>query len=400
MRTIYLLAIVLIAVFIYSCKKDISSTKIINKEILQGRVQKGPFINGTNITIFELNSNYEQTGKVFSTQINDNIGSFIINHVNFASQYVELQANGFYFNEVTGNNSDAQLALSAITDLADSSTININILTTLEKKRVEYLLSKGKSFREAKTQARTELVKVFNITKTDIISPEYLDISKQGDDNAILLAISLITQGYRTEAELTELIANIGEDIKTDGKIDNALLGTALINHAKVLDTTTIRENLTAKYSSFKQDFIIPNFEKYLKNFIDSTGFVFTDLIEYPDSGKSGYNLLSYNKFDYSAEVSDGSTYKLSIAAHVPKLASIKVRLKFNVSQSWSINSINSGWTTDFNWDTEPNVFYFTKDNSREDLDLQMNLRGTGSARIEIYENKNISPMRIKEITW
>jgi len=37
-----------------------------------GVVQKGPFINGTTITISELDADFNQTGKVYSTQILDN----------------------------------------------------------------------------------------------------------------------------------------------------------------------------------------------------------------------------------------------------------------------------------------------------------------------------------------
>ena len=46
---------------------------------------------------------------------------------------------------------------------------------------------------------------------------EYLDISQPGDKNAILLAISVILQGYLSVAELSELLANITTDIREDG---------------------------------------------------------------------------------------------------------------------------------------------------------------------------------------
>jgi hypothetical protein len=43
---------------------------------------------------------------------------------------------------------------------------------------------------------------------------DLLDTSQTGEDNAILLAISLIIQGFRTESELTDLLANISTDIR------------------------------------------------------------------------------------------------------------------------------------------------------------------------------------------
>jgi hypothetical protein len=398
MRSI-IVSMMLLLIVANSCQKDNENSTTIKKDIIKGRVQKGPFLNGTSISIVELNSSFKQTGKTFSTQISNNRGSFSINNIDLVSQYVELQSNGFYFNEVIGRNSNAQLTLSALTDLTDSSTININIFSTLEKKRVEYLLSQGKTFRDSKSQARLEILKIFNINKVNMVSPEYLDISKPGDDNALLLAISLILQGYRVESELTELIANLSEDLKIDGKIDNANLGTSLINHAKVLDTVSIRKNLIDKYRSLDEVVVIPDFEKYIKTFIDSTSFIYTDIIQYSDSGKTGNNLLSKTQYDYSKQVSENSTYKTSISAHVPSLVEIRVVIRFNNDYTWGIDPTNSGWIVDFSWD-DPNVFIFTKDYSREDLDLKIQLLKSGSAKIEIYENKSINPIRVKEISW
>jgi hypothetical protein len=399
MKTIY--AILILLFISSSCQKSADSDGIISKEVIEGSVQKGPFLNGTSIEIIELNAAYKQTGKVFSTQTNNNKGSFTIHDIDLVSQYVELQANGFYFNEVIGKNSSAQLSLSALTDLADSSTVNINIFSTLEKKRVEFLLETGKSFKESKIQARAEILSIFNIDKADMVSPEYLDISKNGDDNAILLAISLIIQGYRTESELTELIANMSEDLRADGMLDNGLLGSSLLNHAKVLDTASIRQNLRQKYNSLGEIVVVPGFEKYVTTFVDSSGFVFTDIVQYPDSGKSGPNLLSYNQFDYSEQVSEYPNFKTSIVAHVPMLSEIKVIMKFDTPDTWGIDNTNSGWIIEStDWTIGPNVIIFTKDYSREDLDLKIGLLGTGSAKIEIYENKNASPIRMKDIIW
>ena len=73
---------------------------------------------------------------------------------------------------------------------------------------------------------------------------ENLNITQAGDDNAILLAISSILQGYRTESELTEMLSKISEDIKTDGILNDTVVVSDLINHAIYLDTLAIRNNL------------------------------------------------------------------------------------------------------------------------------------------------------------
>ena len=71
----YLLISILLLVVLSSCKKDKHSSEEIKKEAISGYVQKGPFINGTSISVSELNTDLSQTGKVYNTQIVDKKGS-------------------------------------------------------------------------------------------------------------------------------------------------------------------------------------------------------------------------------------------------------------------------------------------------------------------------------------
>ncbi|MDC3287938.1 hypothetical protein OAV00_03285, partial [Candidatus Marinimicrobia bacterium] len=81
---------------------------VINLTSLDGQAQKGPFNNGTAINIAELTNTLIPTGRNFSTTITDNTGRFSVPNVQLESPYVELRANGFYFNEVSNEISDAQ----------------------------------------------------------------------------------------------------------------------------------------------------------------------------------------------------------------------------------------------------------------------------------------------------
>lgn len=191
--------------FLPSCKDD--SPEVLTKSKLSGFIQKGPFLNGTSVSISELKQDLSQTGKVFSSQIKDNQGSFELTNLQLSSPNVELKADGFYFNEVTGVVSTSQLTLYALADVTNISSLNVNVISTLEKARVENLVAGGLSFADAKKKALSEILAIFSISKSDIQSSELLDINKSGDDNAILLAISAILQGYRSEAELSELLA-------------------------------------------------------------------------------------------------------------------------------------------------------------------------------------------------
>jgi hypothetical protein len=128
------------------------------------------------------------------------------------------------------------------------------------------------TFAAAKSQAQTEILKIFNINNVTLGNSETLDISKSGDGNAALLAISAILQSDKTEAELTELLSTINTDIRTDGTLDStntkATLVTA-VDYIKAL-LSTIRSNIESRYSNLGISATIPAFESYAFK-LDST---------------------------------------------------------------------------------------------------------------------------------
>ena len=73
---------------------------------LSGKVQKGPYVQGTEITVRELDSSMIPTGNTFTGTIDDNTGSFSIKGT-LTYKIVELSAIGYYFNEVSGSLSSA-----------------------------------------------------------------------------------------------------------------------------------------------------------------------------------------------------------------------------------------------------------------------------------------------------
>ena len=244
-----------------------SGTSSNSSNTVSGYVQKGPFIQGTVITVWELDSSLVQTGRTFIGTIDDNTGTFNARG-NVVSPYVELSAVGYYFNEVSGSLSTAPLTLQALSDMTDNSSVNVNLMTHLEKKRVEYLIDAGSTFTTAKSQAQTEIMKIFNIENVSLGSSETLDISKSGDGNAVLLAISAILQSDKTEAELTELLSTINTDIRTDGTLDStttkATLATAMeYLKTRHIDSVTVRDNIEDRYSNLGVSATIPAFESY-----------------------------------------------------------------------------------------------------------------------------------------
>lgn len=297
--------------------------------------------------------------------------------------FIELKANGFYFNEIANENSPAQLTLFALADVAETSDINVNVLSNLEKNRVQYLVSNGTNFREAKQQAQAEILSIFEMDNDNIADSERLDISKSGDGNAALLAASVILQGHLPVSGLSELLADISTDIREDGVLNSAQLGTALINNARTIDLEEIRQNLENKYENMGLTPTVPDFEKYVNQFIENTDFEFTAFIEYPPTGKHGLNLLDPDKTNYT-----NGTY--SMRAILPAGSSLKVEIR---GRNWMFPAFqeNTGWLVgEYNMTDTMQVFTSTRTG---DLDFEMWLNDFGEPspfpiKIEFYENE------------
>lgn len=364
--------------FISSCQKDeVNDTeeKIIETDII-GVVQKGPFNVGTTVTLSELNENLSQTGKTFVTQINTDDGSFELADVQLSYPIVTLKADGFYFDEVKGENSAAQLTLNAIADVANKSTLNINVLTHLEKPRVEYLLTNGYSFSEAKTKAKQEVLSILGLSGTDDEVAEELDITKQGTENACLLALSSVVQGYRSVADVSELLTYIANDLKEDGTLDNTELQTDLISHALFIHTTYVRNNLTEKYNDLEGTIQIPDFGQYLEQFVSTTTYTPVNLIDYPEQSSKGLNILN-EKNDSVFESELAFTYSMA-AKTIPGIP-LKIELKviegdvgdYKYAAGWGYRGDKINWdVTQYDYEEDQQVFEIIDVNLMADIEI------------------------------
>ena len=379
---------------IVSCEDNPSNISPLSKEKITGFSQKGPFNNGSSVVISELNADYTQTGRNINSNIKNNQGEFEIDNIEFISQYVNTTTSGYYFNEISGENSQSMLTLYGISDLSDKSSMNINILSHLEKERVENLLSGGLSFRQAKDQALQEILAIFEMEKPDNVESELLDISRDGEGNAILLAISIIFQGYRTTADLSLLMADFITDFAPDGVLDSPSIQGALISHATSLNLTDIREHIEDHYNELGDEVSIPDFEEYIQYFIENSDFEITGLIEYPESGLYGQNILYLERDTFNAE------QDYSCAANLPENGSLKIIMKnglwfYEVSSpiNWHISGYNEAEKSQV----------FTSIQFGQDCDLRLifanDTMQSDDIVIEYYEFGSEQPTRTKFIT-
>ncbi len=346
---------VLIITLYNSCDKNENPPDNPTIVDFKGKVQKGPFLLGSTITISELNAQMDPTGRTFNTNILDNSGSFELENVSLESNYVQLTANGFYFNERTGKLSEAQLTLNCIADITNLEYSNINILSHIENERVKHLIKNGSTFEEAKEMAQEEILNIFNIASSSPKNAEYLDMSQSGDENAILLAVSVILQGYKSTGDFTELINRISDDIKEDGTLDNSDLRSELINSVSNSNMETVRNYLETRYSNIGIEYVIPDFEKYILNFIDNTSFIVTNGFVFPPLGSQGVNCLHPDTIIvYSKNLSIAPEY--TVCVDVPENRS----LSFSVQGYGFGVYFNSGINMEYlRVEGEPELFTF-----------------------------------------
>ena len=230
---------------------------------VEGVSQKGPFITGSTVNVLELEgSSLLQTGKVFKSSIKSDKGDFAVSGTALASQYALLEVNGYYRNEVTGKKSSGPLTLNAITDLSSRENVNVNLLTHLEYERVKHLVSEGMSVKKAKAQAQREILESMAMSESEDAF-EDLDIFKSGDENAKLLAISILLQGDEDVAEFTERLGKFAMELAQSGSWNDSVTKTTIADWACEREQRNmygiIRENIL-KWGIADS---LPDFEKY-----------------------------------------------------------------------------------------------------------------------------------------
>ncbi len=390
--------IAMVILIIFSCigckKKNETTTPTLGiNRTITGSAQKGPFLNGSSIAVYELNQNYSQTGKVFNTQISDNTGSFQLIDIPLITNYVQIRADGFYFNEVCGSNSISQLTLNCIADIGSSGSLHVNLLTHLEKPRVAFLLSEGMPFDSAKKEAQREVLNIFNISLTGIQNSEFLDISQSGDGNAILLAISSILQGFRSESELSSLLSLLSNDIRSDGILNDTNVMSSIIDHAILLDTVSIRNNVSIFYQNLGINASIPHFETYIQQFINNSIFPRTNsVISYPVSGLYGDNLLLKNQLIYN-----GTDF--SMTAGLKKCSQLTIRMHLISGGIWAYALGTNHNLNITPYDSGKNEQFFTVIDPDLPFDLHIHFPTGGTYLIEYYEITLSTPSFSKTIT-
>jgi 6-phosphogluconolactonase (cycloisomerase 2 family) len=265
---------------------------------ISGQALKGPFAIGSQISVNEQNPNLSPTGKVYNVETSDYLGNFSVAS-GVGTNLVEIVADGFYMDDLTGQLSSAAISLRAIADLTVSATPTVNALTTLQKQRLKTLMSQGMTYAAANTQSQTEVLAAFEINsaKVNSLSTFYsMRFTGSTDADSVLLATSAIlsqmatdaatTNGTTQPAELSNYMNTIAAQLATTGKVTGSSFVTARNLAATEINLSTVRTNVETYYAKYGVVMVAPKFEEWIdksgsgilpQRLVPVTGLAFTD---------------------------------------------------------------------------------------------------------------------------
>lgn len=286
-RNIWIVVVAVVGLASCSESKEATGEKEVfvpTVHIVKGKVEKGPLVRGSQIDMRTLDQNMVPTGNSYTTTIENNTGDFNFGSLKVNTPYAKLTADGYFFNEVDGKLSTGTIKLDAIVDLSDNSTVNVNVLTHLKSKRINYLIAnEGKTFKEANEQAQRELLAQFGLQGYATKDASKFSITSGDDAAGALIAVSSLILSDRSEAEIVEYLSLLSNEFSTTGTFS---------------DTTKEKLKSTRNYLNGRLDVIATNIKERYKELGYEVGV--KDLASFFDWDNDG---IAGNELDESSTV-------------------------------------------------------------------------------------------------
>lgn len=306
-----------------------------------GVAQKGPLAQGSVVWINELaRTTYQPNGKEYTFRTNNDLGTFTPSGIKYSTPYLSTLAQGYYYNEVTGMQSDDVVVLSGLsqiakvgTDAADTA-VNVNVLSSMAVNRTLSLATPkpAVTFAAARARAQKETLGAFYIyngaailtgaTVGSVVQPANLtalDLSKSRAGDQMLAAISgVVMQAGVNGAGVNALLSRIAVDLGDDGLLNNSTnytpsVQTALCAAAVATDFGAVAANLNRVYG---------------------TSYSASDLSQWVDT--SGCVDQVINKYKFSAS---------NVAAGTESKSPAYVAGPDDVGQCFSVGGVSGGAT-------------------------------------------------------
>lgn len=382
-----------------SCSSEGDGPEGPRSQQILGHIEKGPFVQGSEVTLTDLNKDLSQSGKSYTTNTTSDLGSFDFGQtLDLSSGLVELKTSGYFYNECTGSLSNSQITLKAIANTDGAANLNVNLLTHLEYARVKYLVKSGKSFKQAKEQAESEILKSFAITDK-IASPEKVSLIDCDKNANILLAISSIMLYDKSEAEFSEFIAKFSNDIEKDGTIDNSQLKETIKKGQENCHPSQIKKKMEEYYQSKGSNVAIGNFSQFIDfngdGVIDDKDEETLDVVNPGTSTEETFfkseKEASYVLNSIYAGLHDYITYQNQLDAM--RLYNDKVQ---QITSNYGI--VSNAWNTGYNIDARARQFIYILENHEFSFDTKGYLTTAKALRTLLLYNMAMEWGRIPVI--
>ena len=382
-----------------SCSSESDGPEGPRSQQILGHIEKGPFVQGSEVTLTDLNKDLSQSGKSYTTNTTSDLGSFDFGQtLDLSCGLVELKTSGYFYNECTGSLSNSQITLKAIANTDGAANLNVNLLTHLEYARVKYLVKSGKSFKQAKEQAESEILKSFAITDK-IASPEKVSLTDCDKNANILLAISSIMLYDKSEAEFSEFIAKFSNDIEKDGTIDNSQLKETIKKGQENCHPSQIKKKMEEYYQSKGSNVAIGNFSQFIDfngdGVIDDKDEETLDVVNPGTSTEETFfkseKEASYVLNSIYAGLHDYITYQNQLDAM--RLYNDKVQ---QITSNYGL--VSNAWNTGYNIDARARQFIYILENHEFSFDTKGYLTTAKALRTLLLYNMAMEWGRIPVI--
>ncbi|WP_290734117.1 MULTISPECIES: fibrobacter succinogenes major paralogous domain-containing protein [unclassified Fibrobacter] len=247
---------------------------IVAKDIA-GEALKGPFVKGSAVTVQGIDcKTMKFSDEVFEGKVKSDKGDFAFDDVTLSSTCAVFEATGKYRSEITGKESAGEITLHALTDLKDRKNVNVNLLTELEYERLMYLVTeKGKKFAEAKEQAEKEVLAAFDIAGS-FEAFENLNIFESGDENAALLAVSVMMQAETDDAGLAKRVEKFVDSFAESGKWKDSDTKKAISEWAVEATANGKLDSIRKNVEAWNDGDKVAAFEKFIEAYADGDSVV------------------------------------------------------------------------------------------------------------------------------
>jgi hypothetical protein len=248
---------------------------------LDGAVAKGPFLLGSSVDISAVDAEGNSTGQLYSTQTEDDLGTFSVEGVE--ASFVALEATGFYYNEVLGDLSDGFLTLRGYYEIGDEpvQSVYVNLVTHLIYGRVQDLLAE-QPFEAAIADAEDELQVALGVGVPGFDpGASGFEMNLLGGDtdaNAYLFAVStVLAQAAQiraggpdgpVDANLQEIINTIENQLAMLGQIASPLHDELLAAQAAV-DPETVMAALQDRFDNLGWPETVPDLNRVIDSDLD-----------------------------------------------------------------------------------------------------------------------------------